>query len=167
MADKALYILAGYDSDTENRLSSMQNRLYEKGFSGRQTKNIPQHITLDSFPVEMEKELTARLQLLSRVTEEFVVTFSHIGIFGGAQVLFIAPDSNKDLLELKERFGTTDGWTPHTTMLIDEQEVLLQAAPIILEQFSAFSGKVTTLYLYEFWPTRHILSVDLRKPAEK
>lgn len=166
MADKALYILAGYDSDTENALSALQNRLYEKGFSGQQTKNIPQHITLGSFPVEMEQELAARLQAAAKETAAFDVTFSHIGIFGGARVLFVAPDTNRELLGLKELFGCAAGWTPHTTMLIDEPEVVMQAAAVLLERFSAFAGKVTALHLYEFWPTRHILSVELRKPEE-
>ena len=165
MADKALYILAGYDSDTESRLSSLQNALYEAGFSGQQTKNIPQHITLDSFPVELEQELIDRLQVLAKDTKEFSVAFSHIGIFSGSRVLFAAPDTNRKLLDLKELFGKSEGWTPHTTMLIDEPEIILQAAPIILDRFSPFSGKVTTLHLYEFWPTRHILSVELRKAA--
>lgn len=164
MADKALYVLAGYDSETERDLSSLQNKLYEKGFSGQQTKNIPQHITLASFPVEMEQALIARLQTVAKETTEFPVTFNHIGIFGGSKVLFVAPDCNHNLLALKENFGKEQGWTPHTTMLIDESEVILQAAKIILEQFSSFAGRVTTLHLYEFWPTRHILSVELRKP---
>lgn len=163
MADKALYVLAGYDSETERDLSSLQNKLYEKGFSGQQTKNIPQHITLGSFPVEMEQALIARLQAVAQETTEFPVTFNHIGIFGGAKVLFIAPDCNRELLALKDNFGKEQGWTPHTTMLIDEPEVILQAAKIILEQFSSFAGNVTTLHLYEFWPTRHILSVELKR----
>ena len=163
MADKALYVLAGYDSETERDLSSLQNKLYEKGFSGQQTKNIPQHITLGSFPVEMEQALITRLQAVAKETTEFPVIFSHIGIFGGAKVMFVAPDCNHNLLALKDDFGKEQGWTPHTTMLIDEPEVILQAAKIILEQFSSFAGNVTTLHLYEFWPTRHILSVELKR----
>ena len=165
MTDKALYILAGYDNATEQHLSSLQNELYKHGFSGQQTKNIPQHITLDSFPCEQEQELITRLQALATDTKEFPVTFSHIGIFSGSKVLFVAPDCSKELLELKEKFGSSEGWTPHTTMLIDEPETILQAAPILLERFSPFAGKVTALHLYEFWPTRHILSVALGKAA--
>lgn len=167
MQDKALYILAGYDSDTEKALSALQNTLYEKGFSGQQTKNIPQHITLGSFPVEMEEELVARLKNTAAATKEFGVTFNHIGIFGGGKVLFVAPDTNKELLKLKEQFGKTEGWTPHTTMLIDDPKIIMQAAPVVLERFSSFAGKVTALHLYEFWPTRHILSVDLRKTLDQ
>lgn len=46
-------------------------------------------------------------------------------------------------------------------MLIDEKETIPKALPIVMDAFSSFSGKVTTLHLYEFWPARHILSVQL------
>lgn len=163
MADKALYILAGYDDKTEEYLSGIQNKLYEKGFSGTHTKNILQHITLGSYPVDKEKDLKDLLQRISATSKAFDVTFNHIGIFGGSNsnVLFIAPDSSKELLELKENFGESFGWTPHTTMIIDEPDVILKALPIVLNEFSSFGGKITTLHLYEFWPTRHILSVHL------
>ena len=48
MAEKALYVLAGYDDDTEKLLSGIQNKLYEQGFSGVQTKGIPMHFTITS-----------------------------------------------------------------------------------------------------------------------
>lgn len=162
MADKALYILAGYDDNTEKYLADIQNRLYEQGFSGTHTKNIPQHITLGSYPVDKESDLIELLQRIAKTTKTFDVTFNHIGIFGGSKVLFIAPDSGKELLELKEQFGDSLGWTPHTTMLIDEPDVILKALPVVSNEFTSFCGRVTTLHLYEFWPTRHILSVNLK-----
>ncbi|MBQ7886205.1 MAG: 2'-5' RNA ligase family protein [Clostridia bacterium] len=161
MADKALYILAGYDAETEAHLSAIQSQLYAQGFTGTHTKGIPQHITLGSHPVEKEEELIDLLHQLSKTIESFDVTFNHVGIFGGSRVLFIAPDASHELLSLKENFGSSHGWTPHTTMLIDEKEIILKALPIAMNTFSSFSGKVTTLHLYEFWPTRHILTVLL------
>ena len=161
MADKALYILAGYDQKTEAHLSSIQARLYAQGFTGTHTKGIPQHITLGSYPIEMEEELIDRLHQLSKSTGAFGVTFNHVGIFGGSRVLFIAPDVSHNLLRLKENFGGSLGWTPHTTMLIDEPVTILDALPVVMDAFASFSGKVTSLHLYEFWPTRHILTVEL------
>jgi len=161
MADKALYILAGYDDMTEEHLSSIQNRLYDEGFIGTHTKNIPQHITLGSFPTEKEQELICDLKRLSKTVAPFEITFNHVGIFGGARVLFIAPDSSEKLLCLKKHFGSAYNWTPHTTMLIDAPDTIYKALPVVMENFSAFSGKVTALHLYEFFPTRHILSVTL------
>ena len=158
---KALYILAGYDDNTEKYLSGIQNKLYESGFVGTQTKNIPMHTTLGSFPCEKEEELIEFLKKLSAETKAFEVTFNHIGMFGGGNVLFIAPDANHRLLDLKEKFGSSYNWAAHTTMLIDDARVVQQALPVVLEQFKAFGGKVSKLHLYEFFPTRHIISVDL------
>ena len=92
----------------------------------------------------------------------FEVTFNHVGVFGGGKVLFVAPDCNKALLDLKEVFGTSYGWTLHTTMMIDEPDVILQSLSIVMNHFTSFSGKITTLHLYEFFPARHILTVHLR-----
>ena len=162
MANKALYILAGYDETTDALLSDIQSKLYDRGFTGTHTKNIPQHITLGSFPTDQEDELTEFLHTLSNEVRSFDVTFNHVGIFGGSKVLFIAPDCNEQLLKLKEHFGSAFNWTPHTTMLIDEPDVICRALPTVMQHFSSFKGIVTTLHLYEFFPARHILSIPLK-----
>ena len=160
MADKALYLLAGYDEITDAHLAAIQQKLYDAGFSGTQTRIFP-HITLGSWPTEMEQEVIEKIEAVSGSTDSFEVTFNHAGIFGGARVLFIAPDVNRALLDLKEQFGDSYNWTPHTTMLIDDPDVVFKALPVVMDEFSSFSGNVTTLHLYEFFPARHILSVNL------
>lgn len=42
----------------------------------------------------------------------------------------------------------------------DNPDTIYKALPLVMNEFSAFDGKVTSLHLYEFFPTRHILSVD-------
>lgn len=162
MENKALYVMAGYDDETENHLAGIQNKLYDAGFTGTHTKNIPQHITLCSYPVEQEEMLKEKLSTIAEKFAAFDICFTHVGIFGGGNVLFIAPDKNKKLIELGELFGNTYGWPPHTTMLIDEPENIKRALPMVLNEFSQFSGKVTSLHLYEFWPTRPILTVHFK-----
>ena len=164
MPDKSLYIFAGYDEMTDAHLTSIQNKLFACGFTGKQTRNIPQHITMGSLPstAENEQKLAALLHALSENTAAFEVTFNHVGIFGGMRVLFLAPDVNADLLNLKEQIESSYNWTPHSTTLIDDPEIIYKALPIVMNNFSAFSGRVTTLHLYEFFPTRHILSVALK-----
>lgn len=164
MADKLLYILAGYDDKTSARLESIQNKLYECGFTGTHTKNIPLHITLGSFPTGKEKEieLAQLIQTLADKISPFKITFNSISIFDNERVLFVAPDTNEKLLKLKEIFGDSYNWTAHTTMIIDEPDVILKALPIVLNEFTAFSGSITSLHLYEFFPTRHILSVNFK-----
>jgi len=161
MENKALYILAGYDDKTEEHLAGIQNRLYDQGFVGVHTKDLPQHITMGSFPVEMEEELKAKVKDTALSVQPIDVTFNHVGIFQGGKVLFIAPDQSREMLDLKEKFGSSYNWTAHTTMLIDETEVLYKALPSVLDNFSAFEGKISYLHLYEFFPARHILTVKL------
>ena len=155
--------MAGYDDHTEHYLAGIQKKLYAVGLTGQHTKNIPQHITLQTYPTEQEGEVVQRLQKIAAETKCFDVCFSHIGIFTGGKVLFIAPDKDTDLIALKERFGPSFDWTPHTTMLIDEPENIQKALPLVMQAFASFNGKVTSLHLYEFWPTRHILTVALHK----
>ncbi len=163
MADKALYVLAGYDNQTEQYLSGIQSMLYERGFTGTQTKNIPMHITLGSFHTNKETELINLLQNLSEEFHPFDITFNHVGLFPGGKVMFVAPDVNNNLIHLKEKFGNSCGWTAHTTILIDNPDIIYQALPIVMKNFKSFSGKVTSLHLYEFFPTRHILSVNFNE----
>lgn len=156
MEDKFLCVMAGYDEPTEKELVALQRKLYDKGYVGEHTKGIPQHITLGTFEVSREREIKELVKAVSESTEAFHITFSHIGLFTGGKVLFIAPDMNRELLELKEKFGESRGWAPHTTMLIDEPEVIHKALPVVVENFKSFEGRIECIYLYEFWPTRFI-----------
>lgn len=161
MENKFLCLMAGYDDKTENHLAGIQQNLYSAGLTGQHTKNIPQHITLQTYPTEQEAEVKQLVQKIAADIAPFDVCFSHIGIFTGGKVLFIAPDKDTDLIALKEKFGPSFDWTPHTTMLIDEPENIRQALLMVVRDFASFWGKVTCLHLYEFWPTRPILTVAL------
>lgn len=174
MAVKALYVLAGYDDRTETILSGMQDKLYELGFSGIQTKNIPMHFTLGSYSPDQEEVLKERLLKISDTHESFPVSFNHVGLFRLPEndVLFVKPEVSRQMLELKECFSDNQdqyNWSSHTTLLIDKPEVIREALSAVLDEFSSFEGKVSVLHLYEFWPTRHILSVRLKgsSPAVK
>lgn len=49
MQDKKLYLIANFDSETQNILAGYYNILMQNGFIGNQTKNIPYHFTLGFF----------------------------------------------------------------------------------------------------------------------
>ncbi|MBR3470348.1 MAG: 2'-5' RNA ligase family protein [Lachnospiraceae bacterium] len=166
MAEKALYVLAGYDDETERELARIQNVLYEKGFSGSQTKGIPMHFTLGSYDTSREEELKERLEQIAKTQAAFPAGFNHIGLFTlpASDVLFLQPEITTEMLQLKDCFKDnmdTFPWSPHTTLLIDKREEILRAIPIVEEEFKPMTSKVSALYLYEFWPTRHILTVQL------
>lgn len=52
MENKFLCLMAGYDDDTEKLLAGIQKKLYAAGLTGKYTKDIPQHITLQTYPTE-------------------------------------------------------------------------------------------------------------------
>ena len=166
MAEKLLYVLAGYDDDTEEKLTGMQKKLYELGFTGVQTKDIPMHFTLGSFDVSREEELKERLIRMSKSVREFAVDLDKIGLFQNPSehVLFVKPEESREMLALREHFKDNVDvfpWAAHTTLLIDKPEVIREAQKHVVEEFRPFIGKVTTLHLYEFFPARHIMSVRL------
>jgi 2'-5' RNA ligase len=167
MTDKFLCVLAGYDSITTKNISNLQNDLYDSGYNGTQTKDVPHHITLGTFPTEKENELILLLKRIATEFKEFEISLNHIGIFEGAKVLFVAPDTNTNLLNLKEHFGDSKNWTPHSTLLIDEPEKIMSALPIVMNRFKPLNGKINKLYLYEFWPTRHMLTISSQELIEE
>ncbi len=161
MADKMLCVLAGYDDQTSQRLDKLKECL--KDFETQKTKGLPHHITLCSAPTEREAEIKRAMIAAAKNIKAFPITFNHIGIFGGAKVLFISPDVSFSLLKLKERFGDSWNWTAHTTMLISEPAMIIKASSVLSKTFNAFVGKVDRLYLYEFFPVRQICSIKLKK----
>lgn len=160
MKDKFLCVIAQYDSETERKLKEMQKLLADNGFVGKQTPNLPNHITLGSFDISQEVLIKEKVKMVSEKFHKFDIKLSNIGLFG-LDVLFIAPSVNHELLNLQQYFADGLGWTAHTTMLIDEHETILKAVPYVAENFKSFTGKIESISLYEFWPTRFILEKKL------
>ena len=160
MNDKFLCVMAQYDEETEHKLKKIQNVLLDKGFVGKQTANLPNHITLGTFEVSKEEILKEKIKSLSKDFKSFDIKLNNIGLFG-LEVLFIAPSVNYELLNLHQHFSEyyADelGWTAHTTMIIDNAEVIQKALPYVAEKFKGFMGRIESISLYEFWPTRFIL----------
>ena len=115
--DKALYVLATFDEDTSNTMALIYKDIERCGIVGSQTKDIPYHLTLGSFPVDRTASITKRVALLASEISAFQLDFNHIGLFG-LRVLFLGPDVNKDLLYLQEAICQDvikdhRGWTAH------------------------------------------------------
>ena len=169
---KILCILAGYDIGTDYELQGIQDSLYDMGFEGVQTKDIPMHFTLGTYDPEQEEELKERLVKISESTEEFDVEFNHVGLFRlpSNDVLFLAPEVSREMLSLKDNFLDSKdqfSWSPHTTMLIDHKDIISDALKVVMDNFHPIKGKVNVLHLYEFFPARHIMSRQLGKPELK
>lgn len=164
MKDKFLCVLAQYDEATELKLKEIQKVLIDKGFVGKQTPNLPNHITLGSFDISQEEVVKEKVRLVSDQFHSFDIKLNNIGLFG-LEVLFIAPAVNQELLSLQQYFNNDYadgfGFTAHTTLLIDNRETIQKALPYVADNFKSFKGKIETISLYEFWPTRFILEKKL------
>lgn len=159
MKEKFLCVMAQYDKETEIKLKEIQKILLDNGFEGKQTPNLPNHITLGSFDISQEEILKEKLKKISQHFNSFEIKLNNIGLFG-LDVLFIAPSVNHELLNLQAYFNNEYaddfGWTAHTTMLIDDNQTIQKALPYVANHFRSFTGKIESISLYEFWPTRFI-----------
>ena len=166
MAESFLTLMADYCVEDQQRISAWYDALQNAGFTGTQTPGLNHHISLATFPLEQEAEAIA---LTKRVAAEFAPVYAdirHIGVFPGGKVLFAAPDMSPSLTALQQACAgdrPLNGypWTPHTTMLIDEPQVIGQALPVLMQQFEPLRARIDRLHLCAFWPTREILTVEL------
>lgn len=167
MADKILDILAVLDDESQAKLAKWYDNLVKEGFVGQQTKDIPYHVSLAIFDADQEEEAVALTKRLSQNFGTIPVHISHMGIFAGGRVLYGAPDMNPaDLLSLREAVDVKTKeqfvWTPHVSILMDEPDKICEAVPFLIKDFRPFLGHITKLSLCEFWPTREILTVELK-----
>ena len=164
MNNKFLCLMAQFDVETENKLKEIQNLLREEGFIGEQTPNLPNHITLGTFKSDTQIELIDKLKNICNNTSIIPVSFNNIGLFG-LEVLFISPSISHELLNLQQKFDSnypnSFNWVAHVTMLIDNQDNIQKAIPIIANKFSTFTGYIESISLYVFFPSKFIIEEKL------
>ena len=163
MAEQFLTLMGELDADSQARMSGWYEELTKAGFTGTQTPGLPYHFSLSTFPVENEREAVELTQKVAAAFQPVPVLLSHIGIFPGGKVVFAAPERNAELDALHDACQDPNvPWTPHATILIDEPETVCAALPVLVKSFRPFTATITRLHLCAFWPTREILSVELR-----
>ena len=165
MKKRKLYLLAVFDSNTQEILSGHYDVLYKKGYIGTQTKDVPYHFTLGSFDYSEEEDNLKKMEIIANNTKSFDIRLDHIGMFG-MNTIFIEPNMNFELLELETKFFDCNGrgshlWTAHSTILMDEPHNIVTALPIIAEEFKPINAKIDKIGLYEFDPTRLIKEYTL------
>ncbi len=166
MAEEFLTLMADLDEDAQARMSAWYDALKEAGFIGKQTPGLPFHISLATFPLEKEGEAVEIMKKAAAVFSPVPVHISHMGMFAGGRVLFCAPERNPELDALHaacEKYPQKYPWTPHVTLLIDEPDTVCAALPRLVKLFSPFIANITRLHLCAFWPTREILSIQLKE----
>jgi 2'-5' RNA ligase len=163
--DKLLYIVAELDDDTQAKIKELEKIIFENGFIGKQTKDIPYHITLCSFTTDNENYLVNLLEKINGKFNVMNIKFSGLGLFG-LNVLYINPYMNKELIELynfvKEKSQNKDeDLAAHMTLFIDEPENVMKILPKIGEKFQGLDGKIKYISSYEFFPLRFIKKIEL------
>ena len=164
MHDKLLYAMAQLDPVTCEKMRSIDRLLCKLGIEVKKPPKVPYHITLGSFPIDREAEIKSLVEQVCKGRKRFPLSYNHIGLFG-LNVLFFGPDVNEQLLQLAKPFEdkriNLHDWTAHTTLMMDEPEVILRALPVVAEQFSSFHATVDSVSLYEFWPSRLVTECRL------
>lgn len=162
MNEKYLCVLAEYDKKTEETLKRIQEILAENNIIGKQTPNIPYHITLGTFPLSYEQSLIDKIDSISKDYQKFTINLLNFGLFG-LDVLFLQPNMNIELLELQKKFSVNNSpWVAHTTLLIDNSENILKALPIVVKEFKGIKTEICKISLYEFSPTKFISRKSLK-----
>jgi len=165
VADKQLYLLAELDDNSQKEFRKFEKIIAEKGIIGKQTKDIPYHITLCQFSVGMEGYLKDLLDEVSKKFQKINVRCNSLGLFG-LNVLFMNPDMNLDLIQLynyvKEKSIDKDhDLSAHITLLIDEPDNIMKILPKIAGHNKGITGKISYISLYEFFPARLIKRIEL------
>ncbi len=164
MQEKLLYVMAQLDKDTCDKMRSIDRLLCRLGIEVKKPPKVPYHITLGSFPVDQEAEIRSLVEKTCKGLKQFPLSYNHIGLFG-LNVLFFGPDVNEQLLKLQRPFEdkriNLHDWTAHTTLMMDEPDVIMKALPVVAEQFTSFHATVDSVSLYEFWPSRRITECRL------
>ncbi|CEN23982.1 2'-5' RNA ligase [[Clostridium] sordellii] len=102
-----------------------------------------------------------KLKNICKNTSIIPVSFNNIGLFG-LEVLFISPSISHELLNLQQKFDSNyPNWVAHVTMLIDNQDNIQKAIPIIANKFFTFTGYIESISLYEFFPSKFIIEEKL------
>lgn len=166
MAEEFLCLMAEYCEEDQKKMALWYDALQKAGFRGKQTPNLKFHISIATFPVEREEEAKALMQRMGEEMAPVQASIRHVGVMPGGSVLFAAPDMRENLVALQKATGcdTVGGhsWLPHTTMLIDEPEVIGRALTELMKHFAPIPATIDRLDLCAFWPTRHILTVELK-----
>ena len=165
--DKKLYILAELDNDTQNVIKKYEKIIFDNGFVGDQTKDIPYHITMGEYPIECENDLKILLDKIYLEYKEFNISYSGFGLFK-LNVLYLNPCMNIKLIELYNFVNKINSYkdndlSAHTTLYIDEPENVINILPKIVENSEKINGKIKYISLYEFFPKRLIKRIELKE----
>lgn len=101
--EKFLTIYAVFDEETQRKLNKIQQEIEAKYPAGSQTRGIPFHISLGSFPVEEKAALIGRIGKWIEELKPFSIELEGLGHFDN-QLLYVKPNLNAELEALHQIF---------------------------------------------------------------
>ncbi len=163
--NKFLTVMAVYDEKTQNILYDLQKKIISALPNGTQTMDIPFHITLGSYPPEMEEDVVAMVNEASKAAERFSIQLLGYKDFGN-KVLYIEPTVPSRLIALRKRFecdyAEDHPWVPHTTLFCSDSESVNEAKTLLPMIDEPINAQIVGLELGEFFPTRMIIKEDFK-----
>lgn len=159
-----LVVMACLDETTQREIKELRRKLYERGIEGYETKDVPYHVSLGSFPLNKLGEIEQAMEKEASVTEPFELTLKSYSDFGG-RVLYLRPEESAAISDLRKKFDCSyaDGldFVPHVTLLIGEEKDVSKAKEILGEA-PVLKATVTYLLLGRFFPAQYLRRCDLK-----
>ncbi len=161
---KFLTVFAVFDDNTQYKLNALQKIISDNNI-GNMTTDIPFHISLGSYPLDMKEELINKIKAIASIENSFEINLQKIQHFDN-KVLFVKPRKNYNLRELQKNFDNNfaDGYKfyPHITLFCGNKKQVKIVKRLIKNVFESFTGSITSLYLGEFYPTQIIYHEELQ-----
>lgn len=160
---KFLTVMAVFDDKTQQTLAQIQSDIIGQVGEGTQTMGIPFHLTLGSYPVEMQSEIVDRIKSVASDCKRFEVMLSGYSTFGD-RVLFLEPNIPQELFDLRKcfeyDFANGFEWVPHATLFCGGETEVQKAKSLLPELSESIRTKIVGIELGEFFPPKKIIRID-------
>lgn len=146
-----IYVAAIPDAQTTDLILQLRAWLSAQGFPLVQDL-LPPHLLLCGYPASAAQDVLHIAAAAAERARSFTFTYSHVGIAPGSSAygttLILAPEVNRPLLALRERFVHSQGWPLHTPLLTLPTQQLPQILPWVLPNINPFDARITALAVF-------------------
>lgn len=162
---KFLTVFAVFDDNTQYKLNMLKQIISHNNIVGNMITDIPFHISLWSYPLNMKEELINKIKEIATIENSFEINLQKIQHFDN-KVLFVKPRKNDNLIELQKNFDNNFAdkykFYPHVTLFCGDKKQVKIVKRLIKNVFESFTGYITSLYIGEFYPTQIIYHEELQ-----
>ena len=163
---KFLTVMAVFDPQTQEKLSSIQKYLINNISCGTQTIGIPFHITLGSYPVDELVSVISKINQVAATAKSFDIQLKGYNHFGN-RVFFLEPEIIYDLVKLRKSFecdyANGFDWVPHATLYCGEFDEVEKANMIVPKNNLPIKARIVGIELGEFFPPNKKYSVNFKE----